>query len=268
MQAKALVPRKYRSSLGIALRTVQHLGVQVKCPCCGWHFRRFLPFGVVERANASCPKCGSLERHRVLWLYLKNKTDFFARNHRVLHVAPERVFAAIFRRMPRLRYIAADLASKLANIRMDITAIPYKDNSFDVVLCNHVLEHVVEDQKAIGELFRVLVPGGWAILQCPVDPQRAKTFEDPQIISPQDRERAFGQQDHVRIYGRDYKERLEKAGFTVKVDNYVRDLDVNIVRKYGLKDEDIHFCTKPLLRPKSLDMNFFPLKEDSSLVSV
>jgi len=129
---------------------------------------------------------------------------------------------------------------------MDITYIPYKHNSFDVILCNHVLEHVVEDQKAIRELFRVLTPGGWAILQCPIDSQRAKTFEDPSITAPHDRARAFGQHDHVRIYGRDYKERLEKAGFTVKVDNYARDLDINVVRKYGLKDEEIHFCTKPL----------------------
>ena len=148
--------------------------------------------------------------------------------------------------MPLLSYVTADLSSSLANIRMDITDIPYKDESFDVVLCNHVLEHVVEDQKAMRELFRVLTQGGWAILNSPTDPRRAKTFEDPNITSPQDRERAFGQEDHVRIYGGDYKERLKKAGFKVTVDNYVKDLDIDIVKKYGLKDEDIYFCAKPL----------------------
>jgi len=129
---------------------------------------------------------------------------------------------------------------------MDITNIPYKDHSFDVVLCNHVLEHVVDDQKAMRELFRVLTPGGWAILNSPIDPRRAKTFEDPNITSPQDRERAFGQQDHVRIYGCDYRERLEKAGFKVKLDNYIRDLSIDLVEKYGLKGEKVYFCTKPL----------------------
>ena len=120
--------------------------------------------------------------------------------------------------MPSLRYVTADLSSARAGIKTDIMAIPCKSNSFDVVLCNHVLEHVADDQKAMRELFRVLAPGGWAILQSPIDTERAKTFEDPTIVSPRDRERAFGQHNHLRLYGRDYKERLEKAGFAVKVD--------------------------------------------------
>jgi len=119
------------------------------------------------------------------------------------------------------------------------------------------------------ELFRVLIPGGWAILNSPIDPRRTKTFEDPSITSPQDRERAFGQRDHVRIYGRDYKARLEKAGFTVKVDNYAKDLETSIVRKYGLQDEEIYFCTKPLRTTKSAS-NHFPctLTEGSSSLPV
>jgi ubiquinone/menaquinone biosynthesis C-methylase UbiE len=124
--------------------------------------------------------------------------------------------------------------------------IPCKDNSFDVVLCNHVLEHVPDDRRAMRELQRVLRPGGWAILQTPVDPQRAETFEDPAIVSPRDRERAFGQHNHLRIYGRDYKERLENAGFRVQVDKYASELEAKLVEKYGLSNEEVYVCTKPI----------------------
>ncbi|MPZ76522.1 MAG: methyltransferase domain-containing protein [Deltaproteobacteria bacterium] len=247
MLGTALV-RRYRPFIGTLLRALRYIGTRVTCPCCGWHFRGFLPFGVVvKRTHALCPRCGSLERHRLLWLYLKNRTDLFDRNHRVLHFAPERIFAKVFRTMPLLHYVSADLSSKRARLKTDIMDIPCKDNSFDVVLCNHVLEHVADDQKAMRELCRVLSPGGWAILQTPIDTQRAKTFEDPTITSPSERERAFGQHNHVRLYGRDYKERLEKAGFTVKVDGYAGGLEKRELVKYGLPDEEIYFCRKPLL---------------------
>jgi SAM-dependent methyltransferase len=246
MIGKSLVPGKYRPQIGRLARAMRYAGTRVMCPCCRWHFRRFLPAGVVvKRANASCPRCGSLERHRLLWLYLKNRTDLFDLNHRVLHFAPEPIFAKVFRTMSSLYYVTADLSSARAGIKTDIMAIACKDNSFDVVLCNHVLEHVLDDQKAMRELFRVLRPGGWAILQSPIDIQRAKTLEDPTITSPEDRERVFGQSNHLRLYGRDYKERLEKAGFRVNVDDYVRRLDGHTANKYGVKHEEIYFCTKP-----------------------
>jgi SAM-dependent methyltransferase len=131
-------------------------------------------------------------------------------------------------------------------LRMDITRISLTDNQFDCVICYHVLEHIPDDQKAMRELFRVLKPGGWAILQSPIDFNHDKTFEDPSIVSPDERERFFGQNDHVRIYGRDYKDRLEKAGFVVKVDDYVQQLGDSAIKKYGLmRDEKIHFCSKP-----------------------
>ena len=203
--------KKYGRIIGRLFRPLLHLGTRVMCPCCGWRFRQFLPGGVVvQRANALCPKCGSLERHRLLWLYIKNKTDFFKRNSKVLHFAPESIFARHFRRLPQLDYITADLSSPRVRTKADIMNIPCKDNSFDVVLCNHVLEHVADDQKAIREICRVLNPNGWAILQSPIDTRRAKTFEDPTIVSPEERERAFGQHNHVRMSGRDYKDRLEK----------------------------------------------------------
>ncbi len=223
-----------------------YIGKQVTCSCCNGSFRKFLSYGVKARENALCPRCESLERHRLLWLYLKNKTNFFTDNLRVLHFAPEYFFQKTFKSMPNLDYISADLTSPFAMVKMDITNIVYEDNSFDVILCCHVLEHIIDDNRALMELFRVLKPGGWAILQAPIDLKRDKTFEDTNIVIPKDRERIFGQEDHVRIYGRDYKDRLEKAGFTVKVDAYGRELGDDMIKKYGLmKDEDIYFCTKP-----------------------
>lgn len=128
---------------------------------------------------------------------------------------------------------------------MDITRIQFEDNTFDVILCSHVLEHVLDDQTAMSELFRVLKPGGWAILQSPIDFKRDKTFEDPDIVLPDDREKAFGLPDHVRIYGRDYEDRLKNVGFSVKMDDYVRTLGIDMVKKYGLpEDEEICFCVK------------------------
>jgi SAM-dependent methyltransferase len=131
-------------------------------------------------------------------------------------------------------------------LKINIADIPLPDDQFDCVICYHVLEHIPDDQKAMRELFRVLKPGGWAILQSPIDFNHDKTFEDPSIVSPDERERFFGQNDHVRIYGRDYKDRLEKAGFVVKVDDYVQQLGDSAIKKYGLmRDEKIHFCSKP-----------------------
>lgn len=225
---------------------ILYFGLRFKCPCCGGHFRKFLTFGVKPRPNAQCPRYNSLERHRLIWLYLKNRTNFFSDNFKVLHFAPEYIFQKTFKSLPNLEYINVDLNSPLAMIKIDITNVPFKDNYFDVILCSHVLEHVMDDQLAMRELFRVLKPGGWAILQVPIDFKRDKTFEDPNIVSAEDRARIFGQKDHVRIYGRDYKDRLEKAGFTVKVDNYVRQLGTDVIKKYSLmKEQGIYFCIKP-----------------------
>lgn len=129
---------------------------------------------------------------------------------------------------------------------MDLTMTPWRDASFDAILCNHVLEHIPDDRQAMRELFRVLRPGGWAILQVPMDTRRATTFEDPTIVSPKARERAFGQADHVRIYGLDYKARLESVGFVVSVDPFVRELPVAVRTRFALTpEEDVYFCVKP-----------------------
>jgi len=187
-----------------------------------------------------------MKRHRLLWLFLKNRTNLFHDKLKVLHVSPEYFFQKTFKSMSNLDYISADLNSPYAMIRMDVTNILYEGNYFDVILCSHVLEHVIDDKKAMMEFFRVLKPGGWAILQVPVFTDREHTFEDPQIKTPEEREIAFGQKDHVRIYGLDYRKRLEEAGFIVIVDDYVKGLSLEMVREFSLnRDENIYICTKP-----------------------
>jgi SAM-dependent methyltransferase len=194
-----------------------------------------------------CPVCHSLERHRALWLYLQDQTCLFTENLHVLHFAPEEAFRRALADLPNLNYVTADIEPGQAMLAIDITQIPFASGTFDVILCNHVLEHVPDDRRAIGELYRVLKHGGWAILQSPVDTQRERTFEDPTITSPQERERLFGQNDHVRVYGRDYKARLESAGFAVTVDDFSQRIGPERIEQCALgKDLDIYFCTKPM----------------------
>ena len=220
-------------------------GNKVKCPVCESSFSKFLPYGNIGAVNRLCPKCLSLERHRLLWLYFINKTNLFKSNLKVLHIAPEQAFYKRFRKLKNLDYITADLLSPLADIKMDIQNIPLEDNTFDVIICNHVLEHVEDEFKAVSELFRVLKKGGWAILQVPIDYKRSETYEDKTITSPKEREKHFGQYDHVRFHGLDYPERLRKSGFKVSEDNYISQFDDKTVEYFRLpKQEIIYLCTK------------------------
>jgi len=228
------------------LKFLLYLGKNNCCPFCGKYYRKFLTYGSSQRPNTACPKDYSLERHRLIWLYLKYKTSFFNYNLKVLHFAPQYCFLKSCSAMSNLDYISADLYKPDVMLKIDITEITFKDNYFDVILCNHVLEHVIDDKRAMNELFRVLKPGGWAIIQSAIDPHLEKTYEDDSIITNEDRERVFGQFDHVRIYGLDYKACLENAGFKVKVDDYAGSLRNDIIKIYGLnKDEKIYFCSKP-----------------------
>ncbi len=196
-------------------------GNNVKCPVCKGKFKKFLSYGHVNiRSNVLCPKCLSLERHRLMWLFLENKTDFFISKKKVLHIAPEQCFYDRFKKMNNLNYLTADLKSPLADIKFDVQKIPLPDNEYDVVICNHVLEHVKDDRKAMSEVFRVLKPGGFAILQVPFDPSLQQTYEDPMIIGPKAREEHFRQKDHYRLYGIDYPERLKDAGFKITDTNF------------------------------------------------
>jgi SAM-dependent methyltransferase len=243
---KAVVPRRYhhvaRQSFGL-LAVPLYVGNKVECPCCGSTFRKFLPVGLAGRPNARCPKCGSLERERLLHLYLRERTSIFTDQIRMLHIAPEPALQKLLKSAPNVDYVSADLESPLAMIKMDITDIPYDDNTFDCIICLHVLEHVLDDHTAMRELARVLKPGGFAIVQVPIDVQRAETYEDPTIVIPKERERAFGQDDHVRIYGRDYAERLRAAGFIVQVDNYASAIGEARRQEFGLQEESIYRCS-------------------------
>lgn len=215
-------------------------------PIDGRQFRKFLPYGYeCPRENVLSPSTLSLERHRLLWLYLKNKTDFFTSPHRVLHFAPEQAFYKRFRELENLEYTTTDLNSPLADVKADICDLPFVDNSFDIILCNHVLEHIPDDTKAMLELYRVLRPGGWGIFQIPQDLSRSKTFEDDSITDRKQRAEIFGQYDHVRIYGRDYFDKLRQVGFIVKEENYTAELSGEQLNEYRLaKGEIIPYVSK------------------------
>lgn len=238
--------RQYKKEMQAVWQGFKYAGDRLICPCCNGHFREFLPYGSPARPNAVCPRCYSLERHRLLWLYFQNQTNLFSHPLKILHIAPEKWLQTKFKTLSNLDYLSADLEADWAMQKMDITNILYENNTFDVILCNHVLEHIPDDRKAMAELLRVLKPKGWAILQVPLEPNRETTFEDPTITLPEERERIFGQHDHVRIYGRDYQDRLKQAGFQVKVDSYVKELSQEMIEQYALReDHDIYFCFKP-----------------------
>jgi SAM-dependent methyltransferase len=245
---KSIVKRvlAYDSRPGVrrAVDKWRHFGFTRYCPCCKAHLRRFSPCGLIPRLEAKCPLCGSLERHRLICLYVTRKTNLFdARRKKMLHVAPEPQLSHLFRKANSVDYLSADLFAPNAMVKMDITDIQYPDNTFDVIYCSHVLEHVSEDRRAMREFCRVLKPRGWAILQVPI--QGNTTFEDPTVVNPQERQRLFGQYDHVRQYGLDYKERLVNAGFSVKVDDFVRELNDHTICRLGLmRKEDVYFCRK------------------------
>lgn len=209
-------------------------------------FRNFLPYGYGhQRNNVLSPSTLSLERHRLLWLYLNNETDFFTAKHKVLHFAPEQAFYKRFRKLPNLDYTTTDLYSPLADVKADICNLPFNDNSYDVILCNHVLEHIPDDTKAMQELYRVLKPGGMGIFQIPQDLTREMTFEDNTITDPKERARIFGQYDHVRVYGRDFFDKLRSIGFRVVEEDYTKKIAPADVERFCLAPgEVIPVCFK------------------------
>lgn len=235
------VPRKYLqrvSGVGLKVLGLLYAGSAVQCPICQSKYRHFLPYGRINpRPNALCPSCLSLERHRLIWLYLQQRTNFFKQPLQVLHIAPEPCFMHRFEKIHGQGYVTADIESPLAKVKMDIHQIPFAENTFDVVLCNHVLEHVQNDIVAMSEIRRVLKPGGWAIMQVPFfSPVPDTTYEDATITDPRQREQAFGQDDHVRKFGKDYAQRIEQAGLTAVPDAFAREVDAS---RWGISAGEI-----------------------------
>lgn len=241
------VPRKYLqlvSHFFLRVLAVFYQGNQVACNVCTHQYRKFLPYGRKARENALCPNCLALERHRLMWMFLEQKTNFFSAKLKVLHIAPELCFIDRMEAMGNLDYVTADLESPLAKVKMDVLDMPFENESFDVVFCNHVLEHVEDDIQACKEINRVLKPDGWGIIQSPVY-EMPETLEDKSITDPAERERLFGQRDHVRKYGQDYAKRLSGSGLMVTENLFVKELDRETILRYALPEKEIiYYCQK------------------------
>jgi methyltransferase family protein len=235
------------------------VGSRLECPFCGWHFRRFRPAGfhypvIIEKrvigghyhSDNICPRCLSNARERLAYLFLRDRTSLFKQDTLLLHVAPEPELAAALKRCSNIRYVSADLFLPEVMTRFDVLRMPFRDQTFDTVICNHVMEHVADDSLAMAEIYRVLKPRGWALLQVPIALALDKTIEDPTATTAADRIRLFGQSDHVRLYSSaDYVARLEETGFRVSVTNYASELAEGTTIKYALvAEEQIFVCAK------------------------
>mgnify|MGYP001162680812 FL=1 len=244
-----IIPRNLLTRISFLLKPIIKIylyGHKYIDPIDGSSFRKFLPYGYNKiRKNALSPSTFSLERHRLLWLYLQNETDFFLKKMKVLHFAPEAAFLEKFKKLKNISYDTIDLNSPLADIKADICNLPIKNNSYDFILCNHVLEHIIDDKKAMNELYRILKKDGIGIFQVPLNISSKKTYEDFSITDPKERNKAFGQYDHVRIYGMDFFERLENVGFKVEKCEYTAKFTCEEKIKYCLpKKEIIPVCRK------------------------
>ena len=226
----------------LRLSRITTAGTGVTCPCCGAHLRRFARF---HGESEQCPHCESLRRHRALLLYLRDELRVASTGGRVLHFAPEPSLQRWIASLDAVSYVSVDLESPLADVRADITKLPFEDDSFDLVICSHVLEHVPDDRTAIGELFRVVRPRGTAVIQLPAA-EVDETLEDPSVTDPAERERLFGQYDHVRACGPDYRLRIEAAGFDVTEEDYAGRLDAATRARFGIRGgEAFYVSAKP-----------------------
>ena len=236
--------RQFLIKISLILRPVLKIlykGTKYMDPIDGSSYRTFLPYGYNRvRKNALCPGTLSLERHRLLWLYLKKKTKLLEKNISVLHVAPEIIFIKKFKRIRNWNYVSIDLNSPLADIKANLYNLPFKENFFDLILCNHVLEHIEDDYKALNELHRVIKNKGTLVVQIPLDKNLKKTFENKEIKNPRDRNKYFGQYDHVRVYGLDFYNRLSNSGFKPKKVDILKKISIEEKIKYCLpNDEEI-----------------------------
>jgi len=244
------LPRKFLIKYSFLITPILRIifqGKRYTDPIDNSNYSRFLSYGYKRiRKNALCPGTLSLERHRLLWLYLDNETNFLNSSLKVLHVAPEQVFYKKFKKLKNWDYLTFDLNSPIADIKGDLTSTNFKDESFDLIICNHVLEHIKDDKSALNEIYRVLKYNGTSILQVPINVRREKTFEDSTIKSKIQREKYFGQYDHVREYGLDFKDRVEQSGFKVQMINYSKKISKDLIIKYGLMKNDLIPIAKKL----------------------
>ncbi len=243
---KPVVPDRYHPVVVRQYRKLIYFGISHYCPVCRSHLRKFLPFGVKPdepRLNALCPICGALERHRLIWLFMCQKSNLFlSPKKKMLHIAPEGCLSSLFQKIRTIDYFTLDF-DPCAMVQADLTRLCFPDKTFDSVLASHVLEHIIDDTKAMREIFRVLKNSGWAILIVPIGAK--ETYEDPSVVDPDERARIFRHPAHVRIYGEDYYDRLREAGFTVQRMNLAVQRNLSNAQKLGLSTaEEITFCTK------------------------
>ncbi|MBR6831729.1 MAG: class I SAM-dependent methyltransferase [Tidjanibacter sp.] len=232
--------------LATRLTAIFYIGNKVECPICGHHYRKFLPYGyTVVRENALCPHCLSLERHRLLWLFLDNYMQLTEQKEAtLLHMAPERCLMDKLESLFGDGYLTADIESPLAKLKMDIRNIPLAENSMDIIFCNHILEHIDDDQLAMRELYRVMKNGGWGVLLSPVNYSLAITREAPANSTAEQRYELFGQADHMREYGLDYADRLRSVGFEVEEIRYAESLTPQQCKRYSIINEIVYLVRK------------------------
>lgn len=253
-----MLSTKFKESLGplfpiankikLLLLRIKLKGDRVFCPCCKKSFKIFATFGNERRKNSRCPNCESLERHRLLWMYFENKTNLYKDNLRVLHVAPETVFFHLFKKQKNIDYYPCDIYNKLypnGTIYFDLLNHNLPDNSFDTIICNHVFQYIDDDKKAMQNIYKLMKPGGWAILQVPINTKSKSTYENNLITDPLEREKEFGLKEHVRYYSFDYADKLRDIGFNVCVDDYSAEFTIEENYRYGFwQGDSVYYCTK------------------------
>ena len=220
----------------------RHRGDAVRCPLCGSRFDAFKP--AWNRAQAICWRCGAHERHRFTWLFLEQRPELLRGAGSLLHFAPENALERRLREISGLRYVTADLDPAKGELALDLRALDLPDAAFGAVLCSHVLEHIEDDAQAMRELRRITASGGWALVMVPIDHGRTTTYEDPAIVTAEQRRAAFWQDDHVRLYAPDVADRLAAAGFTVERVQAGEALGLETVLRHGLlAGEELHLCS-------------------------
>ncbi len=250
MQPLIKIIRKILRPLKHTLMSLFYRGNNRYCPICGKTSRKFLSFGNPLRSDARCIHCNSLERHRLTWLFFTKKTELFNNiQKKMLHIAPEQSFQKFLPERIGTGYLSADLFNPEAMVKMDITNIQYPNDTFDVIYCSHVFEHVHEDIQAMQEFYRVLKPEGWAILLVPI--LDGPTYEDLSITDPKERLKVYGQEDHVRKYGTDlvYLNRLKEVGFKVQIIKPSDFLDSEQIIRMGITKaaQDIYYCKRKVM---------------------